>query len=234
MDNGKKRTEDRPLIVALDVPALKDAVRLVEILSDDVDIFKVGIAPFTAFGQDLLEVLEEKRKKVFLDLKFHDIPNTVRNAVKASAEKNVFMMNVHCSGGDDMMKAAALGAIESAARPLVIGVTVLTSKAAEDLPEGLTVEQEVVRLARKAKEAGLDGVVASAREARAIKDAIGEDFLVVTPGVRPAGSEKGDQKRTVTPGEAVKEGADYIVVGRPIIQASDPARAARDIIRDMG
>ncbi len=229
------------LIVALDVDTLDKAVELVETLSPEVEIFKVGIAPFTDYGPQILSTIEKCGKKVFLDLKFHDIPNTVKNAACVAAKKGVFMMNFHCLGGKKMMEAAAKscdGACAAAGnkKPILLGVTVLTSMGGEDLEEtGIAgpVEKRVLALAALAKEAGLDGVVASAKEARAIKKELGKHFIVVTPGVRPSWADEGDQKRILTPRQAIAEGADYIVVGRPIIEADDPLLAAKRIIEEM-
>jgi orotidine-5'-phosphate decarboxylase len=229
------------LIVALDVDTFDKAEKLIDKLSKDVDIFKVGIAPFTDFGQKILSKLEEHGKKVFLDLKFHDIPNTVKNAASAAAKKGVFMMNFHCVGGKRMLEAAVKGSEEACAAsgkksPILLGVTVLTSMNDSDLSEvGIEgpVEKRVLSFAGIARAAGLNGVVASAKEAQLIKKDIGKDFIVVTPGVRPLWAEEGDQKRVLTPKQAIAEGADYIVVGRPIIEADDPALAARMIIEEM-
>lgn len=227
------------LIVALDVDSFERAAELVDVLSPVVDIFKVGIAPFTAFGQAIMEKLRSSGKKVFLDLKFHDIPNTVKNAAFAAAKKDVFMMNFHCLGGRKMLKEAAKGAAEGASgegRPILLGVTVLTSMGREDMEEmGLTgtVKDKVLSLAGMAKGAGLDGVVASARETAMIKEKLGEDFIVVTPGIRPEWAASGDQKRIVTPKQAIENGSDYIVVGRPIIHSDDSLKAARRIIEEM-
>lgn len=234
------KAKDR-LIVALDVDSLEKAIELVETLSPEVEIFKVGIAPFTDYGPEILNVIDKCGKKVFLDLKFHDIPNTVKNAACVAAQKNVFMMNFHCLGGRKMMEAAGKGcekacAAKGNAKPILLGVTVLTSMAGEDLEEaGIAgpVEKRVLALATLAKEAGLDGVVASAKEAKLIKKELGKQFIVVTPGVRPSWADEGDQKRVLTPKEALAEGADYIVVGRPIIEAEDPLLAAKRIIEEM-
>jgi orotidine-5'-phosphate decarboxylase len=225
------------LIVALDVEEAK-AIALIEELSPVVNVFKIGIAPFTGFGETLLKKLEKKKKKVFLDLKVHDIPNTVKNAAREAAKKNVLMMNFHCIGGKTMMAAAVEGAreVEKGQRPLLLGVTVLTSMGEDDLKEiGLSGNpaDNVVKFAKDAKEAGLDGVVASAKETRLIKEACGEDFVVVTPGIRPAWAQANDQKRAVTPREAINNGSDYIVIGRPIIQADDPKEAVEKIIEEM-
>lgn len=227
------------LIVALDTQSFEEASDLIEMLSPEVDIFKVGIAPFTGFGEKLLEKIGEKNKKVFLDLKVHDIPNTVKNAAKLAAEKNVFMMNFHCIGGEEMLASAAEGAKEGSGKnkgPILLGVTILTSmteKAMKAIGLAGTVEDKVLEFAKSAKRAGLGGVVASAKEAKAIRAEIGEDFVIVTPGVRPEWAAKGDQKRVLTPKQALREGADYIVVGRPIIKADDPLEAAKRIIDEM-
>lgn len=229
-------TAKERLIVALDVDSLEKAKELIDMLSPEVDIFKIGIAPFTGFGGELLEELSSRGKKVFLDLKFHDIPNTVRGASREAARKNVFMMNFHCLGGEEMLKAASEGAREGGGETILLGVTILTSMDKEAMSKiGLEgeVEGKVLELAGSAKRAGLNGVVASAKEAREIKKKCGEDFIIVAPGIRPEWSQKADQKRTLTPKEAIEEGADYIVVGRPILQAEDPLEAARKIINEM-
>ncbi len=235
------KAKDR-LIVALDVKTPEEAVGLIDVLSPVVDIFKVGVAPFTGYGHIILQKLEEAGKKVFLDLKFHDIPNTVKNAADVSARKGVFMINFHCLGGGQMLRAAAEGAKAGSVAsgktpPILLGVTVLTSMDEKEMRSiGLSGEMEakVLDLAQLAADAGLDGVVASAKEAREIKDRLGSNFVVVTPGVRPEWAVAGDQKRVVTPKQAIENGADYIVVGRPIIQADDPAAAAVRIIEEMG
>ena len=227
------------LIVALDVETYDEAVNIIDALKGDVEIFKVGIAPFTAFGERLLLKISDAGKKVFLDLKFHDIPNTVKNAAKAGASKGVFMMNFHCLGGEEMMKAAKEGAEEGASggrKPILLGVTILTSMNEKEMKKiGLAgaVKERVLELADSAARAGLDGVVASAHEAWSIKEKQGSKFVIVTPGVRPEWAEKGDQKRVMTPRRAIEEGADYVVVGRPIIAAEDPREAARRIVEEM-
>ncbi|MBU0683836.1 MAG: orotidine-5'-phosphate decarboxylase [Candidatus Omnitrophota bacterium] len=226
------------LIVALDVDTFETAENLVNILAPEVDIFKVGIAPFTKFGDKILDVIEKAGKKVFLDLKFHDIPNTVKNAAKAGAEKNVFMMNFHCMGGRRMLTAAVEGALSAgkSTKPLLLGVTILTSMNQEEMKsigmEG-AIEEKVIKFALLAKECGLDGVVASSKEARVLKENLGKDFIVVTPGIRPEWAAREDQKRVLTPKQAIVEGADYIVVGRPVIQAKDPLAAAKRIKEEM-
>lgn len=224
------------LIVALDVDTKEEAFRLIDALSPEVDVFKVGIAPFTDFGESLIDKLQQKGKKIFLDLKFHDIPNTVANATKAAARKNVFMLNFHCLGGKKMMEAAKKAAESSEKAPMLLGVTILTSTDEEEMKEiGLSgaVQEKVLHLAEMCKAAGFDGVVASAKEAKNIKEKLGKDFKVVTPGIRPEWAAAGDQKRVLTPSRALSEGADYIVVGRPIIHADNPLRAAQRIIEEM-
>ncbi len=228
------------IIVALDVSDLHQAFHLIDILSPKIDIFKIGVVPHTRFGEALLQKLGSLNKKVFLDLKFHDIPNTVMNAVKAAAEKDIFMVDVHCSGGPKMLEAAVKGISEVNTKqpPLLLGITVLTSMQADELKRlGVheTVEEQVIKLACMAKEAGLPGVVASAQEATVIKKELGDEFIVVTPGIRPLWAQKksDDQKRIVTPSDAVRAGADYVVIGRPIIEAPNPLEAAEKIIEEL-
>ncbi len=225
------------VIVALDVNTLKEEERLLDILAGEVQIFKIGMELFYSCGPKAIELVKKYDKEIFLDLKFHDIPNTVYAASKAAVRFGVFMFNVHASGGIDMMKKAVEGAEEESeklgvARPKILGVTVLTSLDKEGLNKiGIikTPEEEVLNLARLAKETGLDGVVASPEEITAIRKNTGKDFLIVTPGVRPEGSEAGDQKRVTTPKEAFQRGADYIVIGRPITKAKDPVKVLRSI-----
>jgi orotidine-5'-phosphate decarboxylase len=230
------------LIVALDVPTADAGVSLAEKLEGHVGAFKVGLENFSAEGPILPRFLTSRNTRVFLDLKFHDIPNTVRAAAREAAQLGVAMVNVHASGGRKMMEAAREGAVEGARtlgmgkRPLVLAVTVLTSLGPEDLAElGIagTPEEVVVRLARLACKAGLDGVVASPREIFAIRHALGPDFVIVTPGIRPAGAAVNDQVRVATPASAIRAGATYIVVGRPITGAADPAAAADNIVSEI-
>jgi len=229
----------RKIIIPLDVDTPKKAVELVEVLKDEVGAFKVGLELVNSAGLGIFDKIRAAgAEKIFYDCKFHDIPNTVAGASRAAAKMDVWMFNVHCSGGFAMMKAAKDAAVETSERlgvtpPLVIGVTVLTSIDQDTLNNELqvpgTVADQVVNLAKLAKEAGLDGVVASPHEIEAIRAACGPDFLIVTPGVRPLGGDLGDQKRVMTPAEAVQRGADYLVIGRPIIKADDPKAAAREI-----
>ena len=231
------------LIVALDVDSQAQAERLAERLDGLVRRFKIGSQLFTAGGPAVVEAIQKRGAEVFLDLKFHDIPNTVAGAAREAARLGVFMFNVHASGGLAMMKAAADGAAAAAVelsvrRPLVIAVTVLTSldHAALHRELGVTssVEDHVLHLAELAREAGLDGTVASPVEIAAIRRSLGAAWVIVTPGVRPAGSAAGDQSRVATPGAATRAGAHYLVVGRPITGAPDPAAAAAAILEEMG
>ena len=210
------------LIVALDVENYQDAVNLIHLMRDVVDIFKVGSQLFTRVGPHIVEFLHDHGKECFLDLKFHDIPNTVVKAIESAAALHVRMLTLHTCAGAETLKAAA--AVPH--RPLLLGVTVLTSVDGD-------VQGEVLRRAKLAKECGLNGVIASPREIRLIREAVGKEFLIVTPGIRPVWAEAGDQKRVMTPAEAVAAGASYIVVGRPIIAVKDPAQAALRIIDEM-
>jgi orotidine-5'-phosphate decarboxylase len=230
------------LIVALDVDSQIEAERLTERLDGLVRRFKIGSQLFTAAGPAVVEALQKRGAEVFLDLKFHDIPNTVAGAAREAVRLGVFMFNVHASGGLAMMKAAADGAAAAAAelsvrRPLAIAVTVLTSldRAAlhRELGVASSVEDHVLRLAELAREAGLDGTVASPVEIAAIRRSLGAAWVIVTPGVRPAGSAADDQSRVATPGAAARAGAHYLVVGRPITGAHDPAAAAAAILEEM-
>lgn len=228
------------LIVALDFDTREKAVDAIQRLEADVEIFKVGLELYLASRGKVVEYLQEKGKKVFLDLKFMDIPNTVAGAAREAAKMGVFMFNVHVPGGKQMM-ASAREAVEQVAagglqKPLLIGVTVLTSLDQNDLLQlGITqdVKELVIARARLAKEAGLDGVVASPKEAAEIKSACGDEFVSVCPGVRPTWSAAGDQKRIMTPKDAINQGASYLVVGRPITGAAEPAEAARKVLEEM-
>jgi orotidine-5'-phosphate decarboxylase len=232
------------LLVALDVDSGARALQLATDLRDLAGGFKVGSRLFTAEGPDLVRRLVDTGANVFLDLKFHDIPNTVAQAVEAAVSTGVWMLNVHASGGVPMMEAAARAGADTAARegrrrPLVIGVTVLTSMddaTLRDTGVQRPLLEQVVTLARMAKAAGLDGVVASPQETAAIRSACGPDFSIVTPGIRgaSAGTAKNDQSRTMGPAEAIQAGASYIVVGRPIIAATDPRSAAAAIVEELG
>jgi orotidine-5'-phosphate decarboxylase len=218
---------DQKVIVALDYDNLSDAFAFVDKIDPSSCRLKVGKEMFTLFGPDFVRELHKRGFSVFLDLKFHDIPNTCSKAVKAAAELGVWMVNVHASGGERMM-VASREILESygAQRPLLIGVTVLTSMEQSDLAGiGLDIapDKQVIRLAELTKNAGLDGVVCSAQESAMLKSTLGQNFKLVTPGIRPAGSNTGDQRRIMTPIQAIESGSDYLVIGRPITQADDPA-----------
>jgi orotidine-5'-phosphate decarboxylase len=225
------------LIVALDVSSAIEARELVTSLGDVVSIYKIGKQLFTAEGPAIVRELVQARRQVFLDLKFHDIPNTVAAAVREAARLGVTMLTVHASGGSKMLRAAAEAAADAETPPLVLGVTVLTSLKDQDMGElGISgrVLDQVLRLAALARDAGCGGIVASAHEAREVRRELGAGFAIVTPGVRPAGEAAGDQARVVTPSQAIAAGATHIVVGRPITEAKDPARAARQILQELG
>jgi len=218
---------DQKVIVALDYDNLADALAFVDRIDPASCRLKVGKEMFTLFGPDFVKELHKRGFSVFLDLKFHDIPNTCSKAVRAAAEMGVWMVNVHASGGERMM-AASRQILEPYGndRPLLIGVTVLTSMEQPDLAGiGLDMapKEQVIRLANLTKNAGLDGVVCSAHESSMLKAELGSEFKLITPGIRPAGSDQGDQRRIMTPVEAIQAGSDYLVIGRPITQASDPA-----------
>jgi orotidine-5'-phosphate decarboxylase len=226
------------LIVALDVATLPEAAELARRLAPHLAAVKVGSQLFTADGPQAVRAMRDLGLRVFLDLKFHDIPNTVAGAVASARNLGVWMLNVHCSGGTVMMTEAAKAASATRAdgRPLVLGVTVLTSFDEASLRATLgtvgTLREVVQQLARQAQAAGLDGVVASPHEIVDIRQACGPAFLIVTPGVRPAEAERGDQRRVMTPSEAIWVGADYVVVGRPILAAQDPVEAAQRIAEE--
>lgn len=218
--------QDPRVIVALDYDNKDTALAFVDRLDASLCKLKVGKEMFTLFGPDFVKVLVDKGFDVFLDLKFHDIPNTVAKACKAAAELGVWMVNVHASGGVPMMKAAK-EAIANSSNPStkLIAVTVLTSMDEEQLSgviSGVTPQEQVLRLAALTHQAGLDGIVCSAQEAQALRAQYNEDFLLVTPGIRPEGADVGDQKRVMTPPDAMKAGVSYLVMGRPITKADDP------------
>ncbi|GAD78967.1 orotidine-5'-phosphate decarboxylase [Vibrio ezurae] len=224
---------DQKVIVALDYDNKTDALNFVDRIDPASCRLKVGKEMFTLFGPEFVKQLHQKGFSVFLDLKFHDIPNTCSKAVRAAAEMGVWMVNVHASGGERMMTASReILEPYGKDRPLLIGVTVLTSMEQADLAGiGLNVQpaEQVLRLANLTKNSGLDGVVCSAQEANFLKTELGQQFKLVTPGIRPAGADVGDQKRIMTPVDAIQAGSDYLVIGRPITQAADPAKVLAQI-----
>lgn len=228
---------DPKVIVALDYPSQDEALAFVDRIEPGSCRLKVGKEMFTFFGPDFVRKLHERGHAVFLDLKFHDIPNTCSRAVAAAADLGVWMVNVHASGGERMMTASR-EILEPFGkdRPLLIGVTVLTSMEAADL-QGIGIMAEpkdhVLNLARLTKNSGLDGVVCSAHESTMLKTELGSEFKLVTPGIRPAGSAAGDQRRVMTPVEAVQAGSDYLVIGRPITKAADPAAVLAEINKTL-
>ena len=229
--------DNKRVIVALDVPEMKAATALAARLDPRLCRVKVGKELFTAAGPAVVAALQERGFDVFLDLKYHDIPNTVAGACRAAARLGVWMLNVHASGGEAMMRAAREAVAGVARPPLILGVTILTSLADGDLGQigfSGTVRDNVLRLARLARASGLDGVVCSAQEARELRQACGADFLLVTPGIRLDSNAKGDQARVVTPPEAVRLGASYLVIGRPVTEAPDPVAALESIRQSLG
>jgi orotidine-5'-phosphate decarboxylase len=221
------------LIVALDVSSSAEAQRLVQHIGEAAGIYKVGLQLFTAEGPGLVRDLVESGKRVFLDLKLHDIPNTVGHAVNSAAELGVHMLTVHASGGAAMLRAASEA---SAGRVNLLAVTVLTSLSEDDLHEvGVPdkIVDQALRMAALAKTTGCQGIITSPRELLLLRKLLGESFAIVTPGIRPAGAAAHDQQRTATPAQAISNGASHIVVGRPITHAADPVQAAQAIIAEM-
>jgi len=222
--------------VALDLPSAAQARQVVQTLGAAVTTYKIGKQLFTAEGPGIVRDLVSSGRKVFLDLKFHDIPNTVAAAVKSAAELGVSMLTVHASGGSKMLLAAVEAANQSMSRPTILAVTVLTSMADSDLQEiGISgnVLTQVIRLGSLARAARCHGLVASAREARELRRELGEGFEIVTPGVRPTGVAAGDQARVLTPAEAIAAGATRLVVGRPVIEAENQPHAAQQILDEI-
>ena len=232
---------DKRLIVALDVHTMPEMRGLVAQLGHSVSYYKVGMELFYSVGAEAIHYLRQSGKDVFLDLKLHDIPNTVAQSVRVLTRLGVTMFNVHASGGAKMMKNAAEAVAREAEvlhieKPKLIAVTVLTSmddQEWDNLNHRLPIREQVVSLAKLAKNSGLDGVVASPQEAAAIREACGPEFLIVTPGVRPLGADQGDQSRTATPGGALKNGASHLVIGRPITKADNPVASAESILKEM-
>ncbi|MFA5275639.1 MAG: orotidine-5'-phosphate decarboxylase [Candidatus Omnitrophota bacterium] len=215
------------IILALDVDTLEKAEQFVDKLYPTIKIFKIGIQLFTAYGPKIVETINKKGAEIFLDLKFFDIPNTVAGAVRSAVKLKVKMLTLHILGDEDMLKGAVTAAEDEAGklkikRPLIIGVTVLTSKE--------TTSSDVLTLAKIGIDCGLDGVVCSAREAALLRKEINRNFIIVTPGIRPSGISSNDQKRTATLEEAIKSGSNFLVIGRPILEAKDPLRTAEGLV----
>lgn len=234
-------SKDR-IILALDVGSISEAESLVGELKEYVGVYKVGKELFTSEGPAVVRLINEKGGKVFLDLKYHDIPNTVSKAAVAASKLGVYMMTLHASGGSEMMRACADAVKEYAAsnnspKPLLLGVTVLTSLTedvlADELKVKVSVREQVANLASLAQKSGLDGVVCSPKEISLVRETCGEDFLIVTPGIRPEWAASNDQKRITTPSQAMNAGADYLVIGRPITKAEDRASAAKRILSEI-
>jgi len=219
---------NNPLIVALDVETFDEAKSLVKKLGDSIEIYKIGSQLFTAYGPQAVREIAGMGKKVFLDLKFHDIPNTVAKAVESASGLGAFMLTVHTIGGKEMMETAVAAAKKRSQHPLIVGVTVLTS----DAGAGDT-SQLVLERAKLAHASGLDGVVASPQEAAMLRKELGPKFIIVTPGIRPAIASSDDQKRIATPAQAIAAGSNYLVVGRPIVKASSPKDAAQAILKEL-
>jgi len=223
------------VIVALDTASAEEALAIVDALGDQADFYKIGLELYTWLGPAIVSKLVERRKRVFLDLKLHDIPNTVHRAVRAVAELGVDLLTVHASGGTEMIAAARDGL---GGKTRLLAVTVLTSMASDDLG-GVwgrpvqSVPEEVLRLAELSRAAGADGVVSAASEAPRVRARMGDDFLLVVPGIRPAGADRQDQKRVATPAHAVQSGASYLVIGRPITRADHPVAAADAIAAEI-
>jgi len=241
MEEKRREMRDR-LIVALDVPTRKEAFQLVKMLDGEVGAYKVGMQLYNSEGPDIVRDIQLLGGRVFVDLKFHDIPNTVAQTSRVMARRHAFMYTMHAGGGSKMLRTAAAAAAEEAAaqgleRPLAVVVTVLTSinqsEFEEEMGVKIPIETHVVALAKMAQEAGMDGVVCSPKEIIPVRAACGDQLLVVTPGVRPSWAGSDDQERVMTPLEAIKQGASYLVVGRPIIKAGDPKEAAQRIVEEM-
>ncbi|EPF74315.1 orotidine-5'-phosphate decarboxylase [Acinetobacter rudis] len=224
------------IIVALDAKSHKDALAMADQLDPALCRVKVGKELFTHGGPEIVKALHARQFDVFLDLKFHDIPNTTAQAVCAAADLGVWMVNVHASGGRKMMETCVSRLQAGNYKTQLIAVTVLTSMGREDLRDiGLDIEpfEQVMRLAKLTQDSGLDGVVCSAQEAKMLRQTLGANFSLVTPGIRPAGSNADDQKRIVTPQQAMQDGSTHLVIGRPITQAADPSQALKDIFASI-
>ena len=235
------RAKDK-LIVALDTSSLEDAKRLIDEMNDHTGLFKIGLELFMHSGMKVFDLAKEMNVRIFFDCKLKDIPNTVAQASRNIVKNNVAMFNLHATGGFDMMKATSEAVVEEAQasnlpKPILIAVTVLTSMSDKALKEeqsvSIPMDEQVKKLAKLTKDAGLDGVVASAKEAKIIREALGEEFLIVTPGIRPKWAATNDQTRIVTPSKAIEDGADYLVVGRPITKAKNIKDAYKLVVEEM-
>lgn len=231
------KPKDR-LIVGLKGETIRDVEKFIRLMREDVNYFEVNMPAYTAFGPDVIEVIHRHGGKVFLDLKYHDIPSTVAKAVEQATKLGVEMLNVHAAGGSDMLQRSVEAALQTAGSrakmPKLFAVTVLTSMdSLADIGIQYEVREQVVRLAKMSKECGLHGVIASPLEIRPIRNACGEKFLIVTTGVRPIGTLAMDQRRIASPTMTIAAGADYIVVGRPVIQAKDPKAVVKKILKEM-
>lgn len=242
-DIMKREQSKKKLCLALDVDQLSKATDMARRLKDYVGIFKIGLQLFTKEGPKTVETIRDLGGNVFLDLKFHDIPNTVGHAVRMATKTGAYMINIHAAGGSEMMRAAVEAAEEESEKsnipkPVILAVTVLTSTnniiLSKELRVNYEIESQVIHFAKLAQSVNVSGVVASPKEISAIRNTCGNDFIILTPGIRPAWSTAmDDQKRVTTPGEAIRLGADYIVVGRPILNADDPIKAAEKILNEM-
>lgn len=236
--SGKPRIDKDRVIIALLAETMKDAEGMVKLLKEDVHTFEVGAPTYTALGPDVVKMIHHHGCRVFLDLKYHDIPSTVAKAVAVATKLGVAMLNVHASGGHEMLsrsvEAAQFAAGGRSKMPKLFAVTVLTSmESLGDIGVQYEVREQVVRLAKLAKECGLHGVIASPLEIAPIKRACGDRFLIVTPGVRPIGAAAEDQKRIASPIMAIAAGADYLVIGRPVVQAKDPLAVVKRILKEI-
>ena len=242
MNNLTKEQIKQKLVLALDVETIEEAKELVDELNSYIGTFKVGLQLFCGYGLEIVNYIKEKNSNFFLDVKLHDIPNTVEKSSYNVIKNGANFFNVHATGGIEMMKAARYGADKACQKyntkkPLILAVTVLTSISDDilknELSNNLNSQEFVLQLAKNAKIAGLDGVVASAKELKLIKKELGEDFIVLTPGIRPAWSAKDDQKRIVTPQDAIKDGSDYIVLGRAVTKAQNRIEAIERIYQEI-
>lgn len=229
-------TDNKCIIVALDMDDQHQVMTLIDQLDPEQCRLKIGKELFTLYGPDLVRQIQAKGFEVFLDLKFHDIPHTVYKAVRAACSLGVWMLTIHVAGGAEMLRAARQAVQESEHKPILVAVTVLTSLSDEDLMvQGIqrSTEEQVLRLASLAQGCGMDGVVCSAAETQALRKLLSDDFVLVTPGIRPAGDASHDQKRVVTPGQAMLGGSSYLVIGRPITQARHPIQKLQQIYTEI-